>query len=175
MLLLYLAVDVGHLFHLQLAGQHHHVGKLRIELQRLDVRYVQLRGEVYLHTHLAAVGHHGNVAGDDSRNLRLYGSVHYLVHRLDVLTIDNGVHREVRLHACLVARCGNLAQVVNGEVVGRVRAHVQLLHSEIYRPCTSLQRCCQRVAAAHRSHYFIVCYLIHAAKVRISERNAKFI
>ena len=119
-LLLYLAVDVGHLFHLQLTCQHHHVGKLRIELQRLDVRDVQLRGEVYLHAHLAAVGHHGNVTGNDGRNLRLYGSIHYLVHRLDVLTIDNGIYREVCLHTCLVTGSGNLAQVVDSEVVGRV-------------------------------------------------------
>ena len=48
-LLHYLAVYVGHLVHVQLAGQHHHIGKLSVELQGLDVRDVQLRGEVHLH------------------------------------------------------------------------------------------------------------------------------
>ena len=65
MFLLDVAVDVGHLLHAQLACQHHHVGKLCVELQCLDVRYVELCGEVHLHAHLPAVLHHGNVAGDD--------------------------------------------------------------------------------------------------------------
>ena len=120
MLFLYLAIDVGHLLHIQFAGQHHDVGKLGIEAQGLDVRDVQLGGEVNLHAPLAAVGHHGNVAGDDRRDVCLDGGVDNLVHRLDVLTIDDGVDREVCLHATGITLCGNVAQVVNGEVVGRV-------------------------------------------------------
>ena len=43
---------------------------------------------------------------------------YYLVHQLQVLAVDDGVHRQVRLHAVLAARSSNLAQVVNGKVVG---------------------------------------------------------
>jgi len=39
-LLLNLSADVGHLLHVQLAGQYHDVGKLGVEAQCLDVRYV---------------------------------------------------------------------------------------------------------------------------------------
>ena len=65
MLLLHLTVDVGHLVHVQLAGQHDDVGKLGVELQRFDVRDVQLCRQVYLLSHLAAVLHDGHVRGDD--------------------------------------------------------------------------------------------------------------
>ena len=43
-LFLNLSVNLGHLVEVQLARQHDDVGKLGVELQRLDVRYVQLRG-----------------------------------------------------------------------------------------------------------------------------------
>ena len=81
-LFLNLSVDVGHLIHVQLAGEYHHIGKLSIELQGLDVRDVQLGGEVYLHATVTAVGHHRHVGGDDSRDLRFLGGIDDLSHRL---------------------------------------------------------------------------------------------
>ena len=181
-LLLYLAVDVGHLFHLQLAGQHHHVGKLGVELQGLDVRDVQLCAEVdfdgwgdggtrYEITVCACtilvpptILHDGNIAGNDGGDAGLAGGIHYLVHGLDVLAIDDGVHRQVGLYPRLIARSGNVAQVVNGEVVGRVRPHIQLFHTEIHGVSPRLQRRRQRVAATHWRHDFIVFHLLHRCK-----------
>ena len=122
MLLLYLTVDVSHLLHLQLTGQHHHIGKLGVELQSLDIRDIQLGREVYLHSHLTAVGHHGNITSNDSRYLCLDGSIHNLVHRLDILTINNGINCEIGLDASLVTGGCYLAQVVNRKVVGAFSA-----------------------------------------------------
>ena len=42
MLLLHLSEDLSHLIHIELTCQHHHIGKLGIELQGLDIRDVQL-------------------------------------------------------------------------------------------------------------------------------------
>ena len=114
-LLLDVAVNLGHLLHLQFAGQHHHVGKLRIESQRFNVGNVQLRAEVNLHAHLSTVLHYGHIAGDDGADAGLAGSVYNLVHQVDVLVVDDGVHGEVALHAVLLTGGGYLLQVVDGE------------------------------------------------------------
>ena len=65
MLLLNLTMDFCHLLHLQFASQHHHIGKLGIETQGLDVGDVELRGEVHFETNLSAIGHDRHVGGND--------------------------------------------------------------------------------------------------------------
>lgn len=154
--LLRLLMYLCHLFHVQLTRQHHNVGKLRVELQRLDVAYVKLCRQVYLLAHLLAVGHHGHVARYHGRYAGLLGGVDNLVHQLDVVVIDDGVHRQISLHAPFAARSCNLAQVVNGERACRVSSHVQLLDAEINRVGTCLKCCLQALAAAHGRHYLIV-------------------
>ena len=119
-LFLNLPIDVGHLVEVEFASQDHHIGKLGIELKGLDVRDVQLGGEVNLHATLAAIGHDGNVAGNDSRDMCLDGSIDNLVHQCDILAIDNGVDGEVALHPMLLASSSNLAQIVNREMIGRM-------------------------------------------------------
>ena len=164
MLFLYLTVDLRHLFHVQLARQHHHVGELCVELQCLDVGDVQLRGEVYLHSLLAAIGHHRHVGSDDSRYLRLLGRIDDLAHRGQVLTVNDGVDRQVGLDVVFTAGGGNLMEVVNGEMVGGVGAHVQLSDAEINDVGTSLDGRCQRVARPHGSHHFEVFQRVHGRK-----------
>ena len=164
MLFLNLTIDLGHLVHTQLTGQHHHIGKLCVELQGLNIRDVQLGREVHLHTHLATVGHHGDVASNDGRYLCLDGSIHNLMHGLDILTIDDGVHSEIGLHASLITGGGDIAQVINRKVIGRMGAHVQLLHAKIHGIGSCLQGCSQRVTTAHRGHYFKIIHF-HGAKL----------
>ena len=41
-LLNYLLVNLGHLVQIQFTGQYHHIGKLSVELECLDVAYVEL-------------------------------------------------------------------------------------------------------------------------------------
>ena len=67
-----LLVYLFHLIHVQLACQYHHIGKLSIELQCLDVGDVELSGKMHLNARLAvgtipATGIHqgSNIAGND--------------------------------------------------------------------------------------------------------------
>ena len=113
-----LRVDVSHLVHVKLTRKHHHVGKLSVELQCLGVADIELCGEMHLHTLLPAVCHHSHVGSDDSRNLRLIGSVDDVVHKLHVLVIDDGVDGKITLHAVLGARGSYLTKVVDGEMIG---------------------------------------------------------
>ena len=115
-----LTVYFGHLAHVQFARQHHHIGKLCIEAQRLDVRYVELRGQMHLHANAVAICHHGHVAGYDGGDAGFLGGIHNLVHRVDILSIDDGVYGEVALYAMLIARGGYLPQILYVEVVGGV-------------------------------------------------------
>ena len=107
-LLLYLTINLCYLVEIQLASQYHHISKLGIELQRLDVGDVQLGGKMHLHTLLSAIGHHRNIAGYDCRNLSLHSSIDNLVHQLYVLAIDNGVHRQIALHSMFLTSGGYL-------------------------------------------------------------------
>ena len=154
LLLLDLAVDLCHLVHVELACQHHDIGKLCIKFQGLYVADVELCGEMHLHAYLSAVGHHRHVAGNDRRHLGLMGGVDDLSHGLKVLAVDYGVDGEVALHAVLVAGGGNLLEVIDGEMVCRVGAHVELPNAEIDRVGTGLYRCGQALAGAYRGHYF---------------------
>ena len=168
----YLAIDVGHLVDIQFAGQYNHVGKLRIEAQRLDIGDVQLCRQVNLLPHSVTIGHHRHVAGDDGRDACCLGGIDNLVHQFDVLTIDDGVHREVRLDAVLVAGGCNLFQVVNGERRGGVGSHVQFLDAEIDGVSPGLYGSGQRLAAPHGRHDFKI-FDFHGAKVLLSENKTK--
>ena len=143
MFFLYLSEDLCHLVHVQFACQHDDIGKLRIEAQGLDVRDVQLGGEVHLLSHLITIGHHGHVGGDDGRDAGLLGSVDDLVHQGDVLAVDDGIDGEVALDAVRLTFLGDVTQVVDGEHGGGVRPHVQFLDAEVDTVGSGLYRCCQ--------------------------------
>ena len=132
LLLLNLSVDFCHLVHVEFACEHHHVGKLCIELQCLYVADVELCGEVYLYAHLSTIGHHCHVAGYDRRHVGFVCCVDDLAHGVEVFAVDYGVDGEVALHAVVVAGGCYLFQVVDGEVVGRVGAHVELSYAEVH-------------------------------------------
>ena len=156
MLSLHLTPDLGHLLHVEFTRQDHDIGKLRIEAQGLDVRDVQLCGEVYLLSHPVAIGHHSYVAGNHSRDTSLFGGIDDLAHQWDVLAIDNRVHRQIALDAMLIAGGGDLLQVVDGERGSGMRPHVQFLNTEVNAVGTSLNGCCQRFARAHRGHNLVI-------------------
>ena len=122
---------MAHLLHVELARQNRHVGKPGVEAQGLRIADVELRGEVHLDALLPTVGHHGHVGGDDCAHAGLRGGVDDLVHALYVAVVDDGVDRQVALHAPLAAHGGYLAQVVEREVIGRVGAHIQFVHAEV--------------------------------------------
>ena len=157
-LLLNLAENLGHLVHIQLTRQHHHIGKLSIELQRLDIRNVKLGTEMNLLPHLVTIGHHSHIAGNDGRDAGLLGGIDNLVHQGDVLAIDDGVDGKIALDAVLIAGSGYLAQVIDGECRCRMGTHVKFLDAEVDAVGTSLNGRSERFARANRSHYFVILY-----------------
>ena len=148
-----LPVNLSHLVKVEFAREHYHVGKACVELQCLYVAYVELRGEVHLHPKAVAIGHHRHVAGYHGCYACLARGVDYCVHCGDVLTVDYGVHREIALYAVCGAYGGDVAQVGYGEVVCRVRPHVELFHTEVNRPRACLYGSRQTLPRAHGSHY----------------------
>ena len=145
-LLFNLLMNVGHLLHVEFARQYHHVGKLGVKLQGLDVANIELRGEVHLHSLLAAVVHHRHIRGDDGRDAGFCGGIDDAAHVGQVTVVDKGVHREVGFHTLLIASLGDFAQILDIEVVGTVGAHIELPDTEIHGVGTGLQRCGQRLA-----------------------------
>ena len=149
-------VDLGHLLHVQLACQHHHVGPLRVEAYGLDIADVCLRGYMHRYAHPAAVTNGGDVGGDDGGDSGRLGVVHDVVHTVDVGIIQDGVDGQVCPHAGLVAPGGDGLHVGDREVGTAAAAHVQSLDAEVdgIRPCVEGRR--QRLPRPHRSHYLKV-------------------
>lgn len=99
-----LAVDGGHLFERELAGQHHRVGPLGEEADRLGVRDVALGRDVDLDPHAPCVEDCGEVGGDDGVDPLGAGAVDDGVHVGHLILVDHRVDRQVGLHAVLVGR-----------------------------------------------------------------------
>ena len=124
-------MDMLHLLHVQLTGEDADIGKLAVELQGLDIGDIELRRQVHFHALLAAVDHHGDIGGDDGADTGLHGGVDDLVHRRHVLVVDDRVDSEIGLDAMLVAGLRDLTEVLDGEMVGGMGAHVEFTDSEI--------------------------------------------
>ena len=140
-LLFYLPGNLGHLCEIELTCQHHHIGKLCIEFQRLYITDVELGGEMHFLTDAAAVVHHGDITGDNGSDARLVCGIDDGVHGVDVLAVDDGVDGEVGLDAMSLALGGDMPEVVDGERVGGVGTHVELSDAEIHGVGTSLDSC----------------------------------
>src|SRR3712207_1931506 len=63
-------VDFRHLLQIQLASQHHDIGKLSVKPQRFRVRYVQLSRQVHLLPDTAGIVHHRHIGSDHSGDTR---------------------------------------------------------------------------------------------------------
>ena len=118
---------------------------------------------MHLLSDAATIGHNSHIARYHRRDARLSRRIHYPVHRLDVLVIDDG---EIGLYAVGITFTGNVAQVVDAELVGTMRAHVQLSDSEIHRVGPRLYRSSKTLTASHRSHYLEIA-IIHIHHVFI--------
>ena len=155
-----------HLGHCKLSGQHANVGKLGVELQGLHVRDVELGRQMHLHAHLTAVGHNGHIGSDDSTDARYASGINDLSHGIEVVIVNDGVDRQISLHVVLLADGNNVVQIIEREVIGAVRPHVELPHTEVYRVGTCLNGGRQTLARPHRGHDLKVFYsCVHAAKV----------
>ena len=82
-------------------------------------------------SYFLAIHHYSDVAGNDSRDTSFLCRVDNLVHCRNVLTVDDGVDREIGLYAVLIAGLSYLSEVADGECGCRVCTHIQLLNAEI--------------------------------------------
>ena len=79
-----------------------------------------------------------------------------------ILIVDDGVNREVRLNAVLVADLGYLLQIRDRERACGMRTHVQFLDAEIDRVSTRLDSCRKTLSGAYGSHNLkITQFLFH--------------
>ena len=152
-------VDVVDLLERQFTRHDHDVGHRGIVAHGLGVANVDLRGDVYLDAYRARIGDCRHVAGDDGAHASLAGSVDDAAHIGHVLVVDDGVDREVTLHAALLAPLCYGVKVVDGEVDARLRPHVQALDAEVDGIGTGLPSRRERLPRAYGSHYFKVAAL----------------
>ena len=106
----------GHLFQVQFAGEHHDVSPLAVVAYCLAVAHVDLGGNMHLHTDTAGKQDGRHIAGDNGTHLGIASGSDDLAHVVHILVIDNGIDREVTLHAMLAAPCSDGAQVLKREI-----------------------------------------------------------
>ena len=148
------AVNRRHLIERELARQHRHIGPLRIELQRLAIRDVELGREVDLHAARTGIENHRLVGRDDCIDLRNGRTIDNGVHLLDLVVVDDRIDRQVGLDARLVSDLDNLIQIIESEVGRRGRAHIERTDAKVNRIGSRLDRRQQRLVRARRRHYF---------------------
>ncbi len=148
--------DAGHLVERQLAGQHRHVGPLRVETRRRGVRDVALGRNVDLDAQFACGEYGRHVRGDHGIDPLAAGPFEQRAERRHLVVVDDGIDREVGADPCVVRRAYDAGEVLFGEVGGRVGAHVERPHAEIYGVGSGLYGCGERLVAPHGSHQFYV-------------------
>ena len=124
-------VNVAHLLQIDLAGKHHHIGKLRIEAHSLAVRHIHLSADVHFHVDRAGIENRSHIGGYDCRHLCLLGGIDNAAHERQVVVEHHSVHCEVAFQPIFVAVSGNAAHVVDSEVVCRLGTHIQALNAEV--------------------------------------------
>ena len=108
---------------------------------------------MHLDAELACIHDCCHICCNHGSHSRLLGCLECALHILDIFIVHCDIEGEVGLYAVLRADSHNLLEVGHLEVVGRVRAHIQLLYAEIYGVCTSLYCCLQALEVAGRRHY----------------------
>ena len=87
---------------------------------------------MYLHTDLACIHDGRHICCNHCSHSGLFRSLECEFHILDILIVHCDVEGEICLDSVLRTDAHDLLEISHLEVVGRVRAHVELLHSEIY-------------------------------------------
>ena len=145
--------NLPYLIHIQFAGQHHDVGKLRIESHSGGIADIHLSGDMHLLPYLAGIQDGSHIGGDDSGDSGFLGTADDCPHRLHIGIIYHGVDREISLHPSFGAEGSDLSHIVGCEISTRTGAHIQTFDTEIYGIRTRLYSRGERFATPHGSHY----------------------
>ena len=154
-----LLIDFGNLLQVQLTGQHHHIGKLGIELQRLHIRNIQLGRKMYLLSDTVRITHGSHIRRNDGRDFRRLRRIDNLAHQSQVFPVNNRIDRQITFNPVFLTDRNNLAQIVCREIIGRTRTHVQSFNAEVDRVGTSLNSRHQRFIRTYRRHYFKIFFV----------------
>ena len=146
--------DRADLLQPDLPGQYDHVGELAVVAQGLAVGNAQLRGDVYLQAQPPGFRDCGDIRGDDGAYARFAGRLKRPAHRGEVVVVEGDVEGQVAAEPVLPADPADFLQVFRREIVGRVRAHVELPDAEIHGVGATLDGGLQAFEVACRSHDF---------------------
>ena len=87
---------------------------------------------MHFHTDLSGIDDGCHVGSDDCCDSCFLGCVKCALHVLKIFSEESDVEGEICLHSVFRADAHDLCEVGHLEVVGRMRAHVKLLDSEVY-------------------------------------------
>ena len=102
-----MAVNLRYLFQIQLARQHYHIGKLRVEAQGLHVRDIQLGTEMHFLANLPCITHHSHVCRNHGGDAGSLCRIHDGAHQRKVLVVNNGIDGKIAFHPVLITRPRN--------------------------------------------------------------------
>ena len=91
-ILLYnIMINTCYLIHIQFTRQHHHIGILSIELQRLCIGDIELGRKMHFNTRSKSILQCCDIRSDDSRYACCLSMIHDLTHQRQVLWIHHCV------------------------------------------------------------------------------------
>ena len=105
------------------------------------------------HPDTAGIFYGSDVGGYDGRHSCSPGRIESAVRLGHVLVVKDNIQGKIGLDTILRAITDNLREVGEGKVVRAVRAHVQVLHSEIHRVGSGLHCRGKGLETPGRGHY----------------------
>ena len=132
----------GDLFERQLTREYYDIGIAGVEADGVHIGDIGLHRDVHFEADGAGIFDGGDIGGNDSRDIRGFGSGADFAHGFEFVVVDNHVEREVRAHPAPATDARNTTQVAEAERAGGARAHVELVDPEVdrVRPGTDCRR-----------------------------------
>ena len=109
---------------------------------------------MHLHSNLTGIQYRGHIRCDDGCDACRLGCIQSTPHICEVLSEKSDVEGQICLYVMLGTDADNLRKVSDLEIIGRMRPHIEFLHSEIYRVGTALYGCVQAFEVTRRRHNF---------------------
>ena len=153
MLFLYPSAYVLDLGQSKLARKNYHVRKLRVELGRLKVGNVHLRGSMHLNAHGPSHLNDSHIGSYNGRNPSIPSSLQRLANILHLRLVHHNVQRQVSLHPVLPANAHDLRKILICKVIGGMAPHVQIAHPKIHGISPALDGRHQALEIPRRCHY----------------------
>ncbi len=147
-------MDGADLVQVQFTGQHHYIGKLGVEAQRFNVGYAKLGGDMHLQANLPAIEDARHIGSDDCIHTRCLCGIKRLICRLKILSVKGDIQRHICLHVIFTAYSHNFREVLPGEIIGRMRTHIEVADSKVHGIRPALDSGNKATEVARRRHYF---------------------